>query len=34
MAVPAMKMKITAKKVKWDFIEYIPKEYNYRTDTN
>ena len=27
MAVPAMKMKVTAKKVRWHFIGYIPAPY-------
>lgn len=33
MAVPAMKMKVSAKKVKWHFIGYVPKGYNHQSHT-
>lgn len=31
MAVPAMKMKVSAKKVKWHFIGYVPSGYDHRS---
>lgn len=33
MAVPAMKMKVTAKKVRWHFIGYVPAPYNRKKHT-
>lgn len=33
IAVPAMKMKVSAKKVKWHFIGYVPKGYNHQSHT-
>ena len=33
ISVPAMKMKVSAKKVKWHFIGYVPKGYNHQSHT-
>lgn len=33
ISVPAMKMKVSAKKVKWHFIGFIPKEYDHQSHT-
>lgn len=33
ISVPAMKMKVSAKKVKWHFIGYVPTGYNHKSHT-